>query len=212
MQEQKNVIDCYDKTAENYADKFINELEHKNLDQILLRAFIKQNITKGKLIDLGCGPGQTTRFIYENGLTNLIGADLSSEMVKVASKNSPHIKFEQVDLLDLKYLDKSFASGIAFYAIVHFDYNQLKTALREVKRILTDNGHFLFSFHIGNKIIHLDNFLDKDVDVEFIFFEVEIVKEILVEVGFEIIDIIKRQPYKTEHQSERAYFWIKNCH
>lgn len=26
MQEQKDIIDCYDKTAENYADKFIDEL------------------------------------------------------------------------------------------------------------------------------------------------------------------------------------------
>lgn len=29
MQEQKDIIDCYDKTAENYADYFINELDEK---------------------------------------------------------------------------------------------------------------------------------------------------------------------------------------
>ena len=29
MQEQKNIIECYEWTASNYAEKFINELEHK---------------------------------------------------------------------------------------------------------------------------------------------------------------------------------------
>ena len=40
MQELKDIIDCYDKTAESYADKFINELDDKHFDQILLKAFI----------------------------------------------------------------------------------------------------------------------------------------------------------------------------
>ncbi len=63
MQEQKNIIHCYDKTAKNYADKFINELSHKHLDRILLKLFASKNLDKGKLIDLGCGPGQTTKYL-----------------------------------------------------------------------------------------------------------------------------------------------------
>jgi predicted TPR repeat methyltransferase len=65
MQDQKNIIDCYDKTAGRYADKFLDELAYKPLDQILLNAFSEQNKGKGTLIDFGCGPGQTTRFLFE---------------------------------------------------------------------------------------------------------------------------------------------------
>jgi 2-polyprenyl-3-methyl-5-hydroxy-6-metoxy-1,4-benzoquinol methylase len=79
MQEQKNIIDCYNKTATNYAEKFIHELDNKHLDKILLKAFIAENNHKGKLIDLGCGPGQTTKFLFDNGHTNIIGTDLSSK-------------------------------------------------------------------------------------------------------------------------------------
>jgi hypothetical protein len=39
MQDQKNIIDCYDKTAKNYADKFIDELNHKHPDRILFKIF-----------------------------------------------------------------------------------------------------------------------------------------------------------------------------
>lgn len=212
MQEQKDIINCYDKTAESYADKFSNELDGKHLDQILLKAFGRQNMDKGKLIDLGCGPGQTTKYLFDNGFQNILGTDLSAEMVKVATRLSPNIKFEQADLLQLQYSDNSFGSAIAFYAIVHFDYEQIKRALTEVKRVLSCNGDFLFSFHIGNEIVSLDKFLDKDVNIKFQFFEVDKIKTLIEDVGLDIIDIIKRQPYKIEHQTERAYFWTRNNH
>ncbi len=210
MQEQKNVIDCYDKTASNYADKFIHELEHKHLDKMLLKAFATENCNKEDLVDLGCGPGQTTKFLYDNGLINLIGTDISSEMVKVARKLNPGIHFEQANMLDLAYPSKTFGSAIAFYSIVHFDYQQVLVAFKEIKRVLVDGGHFLFSFHTGESIVHLDNFLDSPVNIDFYFFEVAKIKALLIETGFEIIDIIERQPYAdVEHQSNRAYIWVK---
>ena len=173
MQEQINIIECYNKTAENYADKFLNELDHKHFDRIILMAFCEQNRKKGQLIDLGCGPGHTTYFIYKCGLENVICTYLSDEMVKVAKLHNPKINFEQADLLNLKYKENTLGSAIAFYAIVHFDYSQIKTALTEVHRILVDKGEFMFSFHIGNEIVHLDNFLDKEVNIKFQFFEVD---------------------------------------
>lgn len=210
MQSQKNIIDCYNKTATSYADKFLHELEGKHLDTILLKAFINENIGKGKLIDLGCGPGQTTRFLFEHGFTDVLGIDLSPEMIAVARQLSPHLHFEVGDMLDLHYPDNSFAAAIAFYAIVHFDTSQLRTAFREMNRVLAADGALLFAFHIGNNIVHLDNFLDKPVDIDFYFFEIATIKNILAETGFEIVDIIERQPYAgIEHPSQRAYIWVK---
>lgn len=210
MQEQKNIIDCYDKTAIKYAEKFINEIEHKHLDKILLKAFIAENIDKGRLIDLGCGPGQTTKYLFDNGFSDTIGIDISGEMIRVARQAHQDLNFEQADILNLKYKDDSFGSAIAFYSIVHFDYDQVGTAFKEIRRVLVDNGEFLFAFHIGDNIVHLDNFLDHQVEIDFHFFEVSKIKNILEETGFEIIDLVVRQPYiNIEHQSERAYIWAK---
>lgn len=209
MQEQNDIIDCYNKTAENYAVKFVNELDYKHLDQILLKAFANQNNKNGKLIDFGCGPGQTTKYLFDNGIQNLVGTDLSTEMIKVAKRLNPNIDFEQADLLKLKYEDACFGSAVAFYAIVHFDYEQIKIALRDVKRVLAINGEFLFSFHIGDEVISLDKFLEKEVKIKFQFFEVEKIKSLVEECGFDIVDVVRRQPYNTEHPTERAYFWVK---
>lgn len=210
MQEQNNIIYCYNRTAEKYADKFINELADKNLDQILLKSFCEQNKDKGKLIDLGCGPGQTTKFLFDNGFQNIIGTDLSPEMVKMATRLSPNIQFEQADLLQLKYPDNSFDAAIAFYAIVHFDYDQVKRSFSEIKRVLKNGSEFLFSFHVGNEIIKVEQFLEESVNVDFYFFETEKIINQLDELNYEIIDVIERLPYKNiEYESKRCYIWAK---
>jgi trans-aconitate methyltransferase len=89
VQEQKNIIDCYTKTAKNYADKFLDELSKKHFDRMILKAFAAENFNNGKLIDLGCGPGQTTKYLSDCGLTNITGIDLSPEMVGVAKAIKP---------------------------------------------------------------------------------------------------------------------------
>lgn len=209
MQKQ-NIIDCYDKTAEKYASKYFNELENKHLDKILLRAFALQNKDKGKLIDYGCGPGQTTKFLFDNDCQNILGTDLATEMVKVATRLNPNIKFEQADLLHLQYADNSFGAAVAFYAIVHFDYEQLQQAFSEIKRVLKDSAEFLFSFHIGTEIVKVEQFLDERVDIDFYFFEPEKIIKQLNDLDFEIIDVVERYPYKNvEYESKRCYIWSK---
>ncbi len=210
MQDQKNIIDCYNKTASNYAAKFGDELSHKHLDKILLSAFAAQNAGKGKLIDLGCGPGQTTKFLADQGLSKLLGTDLSPEMISVARKMFPGIDFETADMLNLHYPDSSFGSAIAFYAVVHFDYEQMAIAFREISRILVNRGEFLFSFHIGDQTVHLDDFLEKEVDIDFYFFDSARIRDVLETAGFEIIDLIERAPYpEVEYPSTRAYIWVR---
>ncbi len=209
MQVQKNIIECYNKTAKNYADKFIDELSHKHLDQVLLSAFASENRDKGKLIDLGCGPGQTTKYLADCDWKDILGVDLSPEMVKVAKEINPQLNFETADMLNLPYADKTFGAAIAFYSIVHFDHAQIKIAFREINRILAVNGQFLFSFHIGDNPVHLDEFLDQQVNIDFYFFQPIKIIELLTETGFEIIDSFEREHYPSEYPSKRAYIWAK---
>ena len=210
MQQQKDVIDCYDKTANKYSDKFINELQHKHFDSILLWAFALENAGKGSVIDLGCGPGQTTKFLFDSGITDITGVDISHNMIAVAKSNNPALNFEVADMLHLNFPDKYFAAAIAFYSIVHFDPDQIRTAFKEIRRVLKDKGQFLFSFHVGNDIIQLDNFLEEKVNIDFYFFAIDTIKSIVLEAGFEIIDVLERAPYAdVEHASQRAYCWVE---
>lgn len=209
-QDNTHIINCYDKTAEAYATKFIDELSHKHLDRILLKSFASENKDRGSCIDLGCGPGQTTKYLSENGITDLLGIDISPVMIATAKKLNPLLTFEENDILQLTYADASFGSAVAFYAIVHFDYEQVQSAFHEIARILTTKGQFLFSFHIGDSAIRVDNFLDQQVSIDFYFFDTTKIIDLLLKNGFDIIDVIERKPYKDlEFQSQRAYIWVR---
>jgi ubiquinone/menaquinone biosynthesis C-methylase UbiE len=175
----------------------------------LLKQFSEEN-KSGKCIDFGCGPGQTTKFLFDYGIKDIVGTDISPGMISKAKELNPHINFEVADMLNLQYNDNTFSSAIAFYAIVHFSGEELKVAFNEINRVLRYDGQFLLAFHIGNEIKHADNFLDKNVSLDFYFFETEKIIRLLEETGFTIIDAIERFPYKdVEYPSKRAYIWVK---
>jgi len=205
----KKVQRCYDLTAAAYAAELFDELSKKPLDRLLLKQFATENSDKGKMIDLGCGPGQTTRFLVDNGVSNIVGIDLSAGMIAKARELSPDLQFQTADMLRLAFPDGSFASAVAFYAIVHFTAEQLKVAFGEICRILKPAGQLLLSFHIGDDIIHRDEFFGEQVDIDFYFFQTMTVIGLLKEAGFGIIDAIERYPYEgAEHPSKRAYLWV----
>lgn len=205
MKLQKNIIETYDKIAGNYAAHYMNELEHKPLDRLLLRDFASENKDKGTILDIGCGPGQTTKFLSDEGCTNIIGTDISPVMIAEAKRINPQLNFEVADALSLNYNTDTFAAAVAFYAIVNLDYPVIKTAFTEINRVLKPGAPFLFSFHTGDDIVHLDELLNENVNIDFYFLDVDSIISLLKETCFSVTDALVRYPYPQEYPSQRAY-------
>ena len=132
-------------------------------------------------------------------------------MLEQARTIHPEIYFRKGDILELEFENDSIAGVVAFYAIVHFTREQVRVAFREVFRVLQPGGLFLFTYHVGEEAIHMDEFLGKQVDIDFMFFTTDFIFSCLKDCGFEKIEIIEREPYPgVEYQSRRAYvFSIK---
>lgn len=210
MNAREKILNCYNTVAEDYATDRWDELSKKHLDTLLLKEFAAVNKDKGLCADFGCGPGQTTRFLYDNGLKNIIGIDLSPAMTDAARRLSPEIKFETGDLLDIRYSPGSLGSALAFYSIVHFTPDQVRTCFGAINRALKTGGHFLLSFHAGDEIVHFDKAHDKEVDIDLYFFKSEAIIALLEETGFTVMEALERRPYAdAEFQSIRAYIWAE---
>lgn len=196
----------YDTVASAYAEAFKDELAHKPFDRWALLRFADENLGKGRVGDIGCGPGHTTKFLADAGLDELIGLDLSPRMVEEAKKRHPDLNFRVCDMLRINFRKNSFRALLAQYAVVHFDDRQLNTFLKEAQRILMDDGQLLLSFHIGSETKHVDELVGVKAEADFCFFEVEPMLEALKATGFRIMDVITRHPYpEVEYQSLRAY-------
>ena len=210
MQSKDKIVNCYNRVADNYAAERSDELSKKHFDRLILKEFALVNKTNEPCADFGCGPGQTTKFLFDHGLKNIIGVDISSGMIAAARRLFSEIKFETGDLLNLSYTSNYFGSVLAFYAIVHFTHDQVKIAFSEVNRVMKRGGQFLFSFHVGHETVHFDKANDIEVDIDLYFFQTEKITELLQETGFEIIDALERYPYQdVEYASKRAYIWAE---
>jgi SAM-dependent methyltransferase len=195
----------YDPVAEEYAEKFFHELQHKPFDRALLDRFADRVRGLGPVCDLGCGPGQIARYLHERGV-DAFGVDLSPAMIEAAQRLNPGIHFEQGNMQALRAADGAWAGIAAFYSIIHIPRESVVSALRELRRVLQPNGLLLLAFHVGDEVVHLDEWWDKPVALDFVFFSLAEMEGYVREAGFVIEEVLERAPYETvEHPSRRGY-------
>ncbi len=209
-QKPREVRSVYDLVAADYAAQFRDELEQKPFDRKMLEWLVEKVSGRGVVCDMGCGPGQVAGFLHSLG-ARVCGIDLSPDMIEQARGIHPLIPFQQGDMLALSDVaDNSYAGIAAFYAIVNLPRASLGQALGELFRVLSKNGVLLLAFHIGQEIKHLDEWWGKEVSIDFFFFETEEVKGYLQAAGFELQEVIERDPYTdVEYPSRRAYIFAK---
>ena len=206
-QNPEKVEYMYDTLAKEYAEKFSDEHDCKPKDREILRRFAQEIGNRWPVWDLGCGPGNTAEFLKNLGV-DISGLDLSGNTLEQARTLHPGIHFQKGNILELEFENDSIAGIVAFYAIVHFTEAQVERAFLEIFRVLQPGGLFLFTYHIGDETIHLNEFLGKEIDIDFMFFTSGLIQGVLETCGFEKIEIIEREPYpEVEYQSRRAYVW-----
>lgn len=207
---KSDIQQSYDDVAPAYAQQFRDELDHKPFDRKMLDWLIEKTAGRGTLCDMGCGPGQIARYLYDRGAA-VCGIDLSEEMVRQAAAAHPQITFSQGDMLRLDSIpDNSYAGIAAFYSIIHVPRPAVASALAELKRVIKPEGVLLITHHIGSDIVHRDEFLGKQVSLDFVFFETEEMKDYLTTAGFYLDEVIERDPYPdVEYPSRRAYVFAR---
>jgi len=202
------VRNCYNLAAQEYSDKFSDELDGKPFDRDLLTRFAKSVASSGKFLDLGTATGHIADYLYNQGLKNVTGVDIAEQALGVARQKYSYLKFENRNIFDTQLPDDSIDGIVCFYGIVHFTYKEISRAIGEWKRILKPGGKALFSFHIGeDDSLRVQNFLDKEnAKATWNNFRVERIVALLNNNGIEYNEVIIRYPYiNKEHPSKRCY-------
>ena len=194
----------YDRVAQQYAESLFHELDYKPFDRHLLMMFAEMVKGHGPVCDIGCGPGQIARYLHDQG-ADAMGVDLSPEMIKQAQQLNPGMRFEQADMRALLFQDGELVGITAFYSVIHIPRSDVTTVLQEFRRVLKFDGWLLLAFHLGDEVLHRDEFFDKPVSLDFTFFQLAEMRGYLEAAGFALKMITERAPYSEEHQSQRGY-------
>lgn len=145
----------YDTDAPGYADKVDGLLEASPFLRASLALFAELVAAAGggPVADIGCGPGYVTRHLHDLGV-DAFGIDLSPEMVAIARRDHPDLRFEVGTMTDLDLADDSVAGVLAFWSVIHVPDEAVPGVFEEFRRVLRPGGPVLVGFHVGDETRH----------------------------------------------------------
>jgi SAM-dependent methyltransferase len=158
----------YDTDASGYADKVEGRLEASPFLRASLSLFAElvRDAGGGPVVDVGCGPGYVTRHLADLGV-DAFGIDLSPEMVAIARRDHPDLRFEVGSMTDLDLADQSVAGVLAFWSVIHVPDDAVPGVFEEFRRVLRPGGPLLVGFHVGDETVHTsEGYTGRPIDVD----------------------------------------------
>lgn len=206
----QRVLAAYDAVARDYDAALRDELDAKPLDRALLDCFVEL-VGDGRVADVGCGPGHVTAYIAERH-DDVIGVDLSPQMVEVARERAPQLTFEVGSMLDLHSYAGQWAGAVALYSVIHFSAGERRRACAELSRALCAGGWLLLAFHVDSAEFaegatnHATSFFGHDVELDGHFLSPSVVADDATAAGLSVVATTIREPMSNgEYPSRRCY-------
>jgi len=145
----------YDTDASGYAEKVRGLLGERPYLRASLALFadLVHVAGGGPVADVGCGPGYVTGHLHDAGV-DVFGIDLSPEMVAIARRDYPGLRFEVGTMTALDLADDSVAGIVAFWSVIHVPDHAVPGVFEEFHRVLRPQGVLLVGFHVGDETRH----------------------------------------------------------
>ena len=196
---------------EGIGRKWVEEDDSMNerLSILTKELFLRSNIKRDdKILDIGCGGGQTTfdasEMVGENGY--VVGADISKILLDLAESkyaNTKNLEFKYCDVQNYEFKENSFSKVISRFGVMFFE-NPIE-AFKNIYNSLQEGGslNFVCWTNVMENEFFTDptNIIIKHINKEFpeitrapgplAFSEEDYVKEILMSSKFKNVKIEK---------------------
>jgi SAM-dependent methyltransferase len=145
----------YDVDANGYAERVHGLLDEMPYLRASLALFAEQvqGAGGGPVADVGCGPGHVTGYLHDAGV-DVFGIDLSPEMIAIARRDHPGLRFDVGTMTDLDLADDSVVGIIAFWSVIHVPDHAVPAVFQQFRRVLRPQGLLLVGFHVGDETRH----------------------------------------------------------
>lgn len=132
--------------------RFYNSMIHHMNTDFIHEIIDKNNITNGKVLELGCGTGNVLENFDENKF-ELYGIDNSMEMLKIAHERIPNAKFFHKDMSSFN-LPIQFDIILCIYDSINhlLNFNEWTSLFKNAKKHLSENGIFIFDINTLYKL------------------------------------------------------------
>ncbi len=173
----------WNEIADLYEEKFMNfPLYNETYD-----FFCDNLVISSSILELGCGPGNITKYI-SNKRNDLIieGTDISQNMIDLARKNNPSCKFTVSDIRKYNSLENRYSGIISGFCLPYLSIAEIKTLIPKLNHSLDIGGILYLSFVDGNPI---NSGIKKGKDNRILYFfyhDMEEISNLLITNNFRI--------------------------
>lgn len=132
--------------VQNFVADYYEQVRYKNKHSIKYHNFWFEKMVdmakpKGLILDNGCGTGELIAYLRNMGATNVIGCDISENMLKHARQ-----KTDRVVLADSESLPfESGAFDVVYVRALLHHLEDVPKAVSEVARVLKNGGRVVFA-------------------------------------------------------------------
>lgn len=176
----KLAIDTYNLIASEYDNEFGTDYS----DAPYIDKFL-ESLNGKEILDIGCGLGNLTNYMNEHGF-NVIGIDLSDEMLKIAKSKYKHITFKKMDMREIN-IDKQFDGISLLYSLFHLTKMEVEIVLPKYYNLLKENGKMLVILQDGDGEKVVKEPLNKNLSMFVNYYNLEEITNILKKHNFNII-------------------------
>lgn len=143
----KKIKSIYDQQAYAYANQAKDFYSWKYIEKPALDRIFKGVNLKGKrILDAACGNGRIIEYLIGKGVgvENILGLDLSSNMIKIAQNKFDGIRFILGDIATFKPENQKLDIIICILALRYLNNLDLSKALNNFYKMLNKDGILLF--------------------------------------------------------------------
>ncbi len=197
---------AYDAVAGLYAELFSDVLKTLPVERAVLAAFAE--LVNGPVADLGCGPGHLTAHLRSLGL-DVFGVDLSPEMIALARKAHPDLRFDEGTMTALELADGALGGILSSYSLIHTPPRDLPVVFAEFARVLAPGGHVVLGFFAGDDPEPQP--FDHKVTLAYRW-SPDSLMELLRQAGFTEVARMRREPHEGERPFHHVHLLVrKGC-
>lgn len=175
----KQTIHTYDELALEY-DKETTDFWER-FPRTVFDKFIE--LTKGKVLDVGSGPGRDGVILQKAGL-DVVCLDASEAMIKLSTERG--LNSILGDFMQLPFEDGVFDGVWAYTSLLHVPKAEVEKPLSEIARVLKQGGIFGLGLIEGDTELYRES-SGVGKPRWFSFYTKEEVESLLAKHGFEIL-------------------------
>lgn len=138
MNKLQNVIHVFDSCSKDYQTKYMDISLYKSSIDLFCTSIKKD---RANILELGCGPGNITKYIAEkHPHYAILSTDVSSNMLKLARKNVPTASFVEMDARNIGNLNGTFEGIMCGFCLPYLNKEEAIQLIHDASDLLESEG------------------------------------------------------------------------